>query len=200
MSIETNNMKIGLVIMASGLSKRFGRNKLMEALNGKPLIKWTIDATDALFDRRVVVTRNSDVRDLCDELCVDCIMHEFPNRNDTIRLGLTALMDSVDYCFFMPGDQPLISRQSIINLINEAKKHGDRIIRASFGDTCGMPVGFPKTLFNDLLNLPEKKGGSFVVKNNLSLVDLVELSDKYELFDVDTEDDLEVLKGILKTK
>ena len=91
------NGKTGLVIMASGLGKRFGGNKLMEILDDKPLIKWIIDTTSDLFDKRVVVTRNKEVKALCDEINLECILHELPNRNDTVRLGLSSMMSESSF-------------------------------------------------------------------------------------------------------
>lgn len=191
------NKKIGLVIMASGLGKRYGGNKLMEELGDKPLIKWIIDTTDDLFDRRVVVTRNSDVKALCDSLNIECIKHEFPNRNDTVRLGLSALREEVDYCFFTPGDQPLISREAIAALIEATTEKNDRIIRAGYGKIAGSPMGFPKLFFNELLQLPEGKGGSWIAKNNQEAVDIIQVQDEYELWDIDTVEDMDKIKKIL---
>ena len=196
-AIDNENLKIGLVVMASGLSKRFGSNKLVAELAGKPLIRWVLDVTEDLFDRRVVVTRSDEVKSLCESLHVDCILHKFPNRNDTVRLGLNALMGDVDYCFFTPGDQPLISRDSIIKLICEAKTHRDSIIRTSFGYTVGSPAGFPRSLFDELLNLPEGKGGGFIINNREEIVRKVEVESKYELFDVDTTEDLGIVEAIV---
>ena len=202
-SIMENNLKVGIVIMASGLGRRFGSNKLLEDLNGKPLIKWIIDATENLFDKRVVVTRSTSVKQICDSLKVECILHELPNRNDTVRLGLTALMSDVDYCFFTPADQPLISRQSIIRLVERvkasdcAKLGSEKIVRTSYGDIVGSPVGFPSVFFEKLLNLPEKKGGGWIAKNHPDMVDLVEVCHEYELWDVDTVADLEKIKNVI---
>lgn len=193
--LATNDMKIGLVIMASGLSKRFGRNKLMEDLGGKPLIQWIFDATDDLFSKRVVVTRNNEVKDLCDKLNISCIIHDMPNRDDTVRIGLSALMDDVDYCFFTPGDQPLIEKATMSNLIKMAGEHNNEIVRLCFGETEGSPVGFPKSLFEELLNLPEGKGGNVVVKNNPARVHPVMANREYELWDVDTMSDLDKIKS-----
>ena len=189
-------LQIGLVVMASGLGKRFGGNKLMEIVEGKPLIKWILDSTENLFYKRIVVTRSAEVKALCDGLNIECIIHEYPNRNDTVRLGLSALIDDVDYCFFTPGDQPLIKRESIIRLIDEAKNQQDKIVRASFNNTVGSPVGFPKIYFSELLNLPEGKGGNFIVKENPTNVHNVEVNDEYELLDVDTVSDLEAIKKL----
>lgn len=192
------NGKTGLVIMASGLGKRFGGNKLMEILDDKPLIKWIIDTTSDLFDKRVVVTRNSEVKALCDGLGLECIFHELPNRNDTVRLGLSQLMQDIDYCFFMPGDQPLIRRESIARLIEKAHGNPGRIVRTSYGDIVGSPVGFPKDFFGELLKLPVGKGGGWIAKNNPSKVCIMEVLDEYELWDIDTVDDLEKIKCLLK--
>lgn len=193
-----NNMKIGLVIMASGLGKRFGGNKLVADMNGKPLISWIIDATEGLFDRRVVVTRSAEVEALCKSRGIDCIKHNQPNRNDTVSLGLSSLANDVDYCFFVPGDQPLIKRQSVEKLILEAKSNCERIVRLGYGDVVGAPVGFPRALFNELLNLPEGKGGNYVVSKNTALVNIVKAEFEYELRDVDTTADLKELCDIKK--
>lgn len=195
----SNNIRTGLVIMASGMGVRYGKNKLMENLLDKPLLNWTIDATEGFFDRRVVVTRNTKVQDFCKEHKIECIYHDLPNRNDTVRLGLNAIMNDVDYCYFIPADQPLIKRKSIAKLI-EATLTGNTIIRASFNEMEGAPVGFSKVFFEDLLNLPEKKGGNWIAKNNPNQVYCVEVNDEYELWDIDTPSDLEKIKNVLKTK
>ena len=59
--------RIGCVIMASGLGRRFGGGKLLAKLEGKPLIEWTLDATEGIFRQRIVVTRHREVETLCRE-------------------------------------------------------------------------------------------------------------------------------------
>ncbi len=190
-------IKIGLVVMASGLGKRFGSNKLMALLDGKPLVRWIIDNTDGLFDRRVVVTRSQEVEELCQSAGIDCIYHTCPNRNDTIRIGLNALKDDVDYCFFVPGDQPLIGRDTIIRLIDEAKNCEGLIVRPGYGDTAGAPVGFHSAFYDELLTLPEGARGSLVVRNNESRLRIVSIGRECELWDVDTIEDFNRVREVL---
>ena len=83
--------KLGCVIMASGLGKRFGGNKLMAEFEGAPLIQRTLDATEGIFARRVVVTRHREVEELCRRQGVPVVFHALPHRSDTVRLGLEAL-------------------------------------------------------------------------------------------------------------
>lgn len=195
-----SEIKTGLVIMASGKAVRFGRNKLMEPLLEKPLISWILDTTENLFDARIVVTRSEDVRDLCKERNIPCIFHELPNRNDTVHLGLSALKDQIDFCFFMPGDQPLIKRETLEKLQLAAKENKNGIVRASFLGTVGAPVGFSKKYFEELLNLPEGKGGNVVVKKHPEHLILIPVSEAYELQDIDTVDDFEKIKKIVEKR
>ena len=190
-------MRVGLVIMASGLGKRFGGNKLMAELQDKPLIRWIIDASEGVFDQRIVVTRSEQVRELCEGLGLQHIHHELPFRSDTVRLGVSALNDDVDYCFFVPGDQPLLKKETLEKLVEGAKRNPDRILRAGYEDTVGSPMGFPGCFFEDLKNLPEGKGGNWIAKSHPELIRVVSASDASELRDIDTREDLEEIKDRL---
>lgn len=185
--------KIGCVIMASGLGKRFGGNKLMADFHGEPMIRRALRATDNLFAKRVVVTRHESVAALCRELGAEALLHDLPHRSDTVRLGLEALGDP-DGCMFLPGDQPLLRRETVEMLLAHWKTDPDRIIRPVCEDHEGSPVLFPSWAFSELKNLPEGKGGSAVIKNHPDAVVRVSIADPMELADADTPEMLETLK------
>ena len=187
--------KTGCVIMASGLGKRFGTNKLMADFHGKPMILRALAATEGLFSDRVVVTRHESIASLCREQNVDVVLHNLPNRNDTVRLGLEALGD-LDCCVFLPGDQPLLRRETVAMLLENWKEDPDKIIRPAYEDTVGSPVLFPSWAFPELRSLPEGKGGSAVVRNHPHDVLQVPVADPFELADADTPETLELLKGL----
>lgn len=187
--------KTGCVIMASGLGKRFGGNKLMADFHGKPMIQRALDATEGLFTRRVVVTRHESVAELCRQQNVEVVLHDLPNRNDTVRLGLEALGD-LDCCMFLPGDQPLLRRETVALLMENRKENPGSILRLAYEDTEGSPVLFPSWAFPELRNLPEGKGGGFVIKNHPHDVLRVFTANPFELADADTPETLELLKGL----
>ena len=189
---------LGCVIMASGLGKRFGGNKLMADFNGKPLLCRALAATEGYFTRRVVVTRHADVAALCHAQNIEVILHDRPYRSDTVRLGLSAVTATgdTDGCLFYPGDQPLLRRETIEQIIQTFTINKNAIVRPCFEGTPGAPVLFPRWAFSKLLALPEGKGGGFVAKKYPERVHLVPVRDQYELKDVDTPEDLTYLEDL----
>lgn len=188
----------GCVIMASGKGVRFGGNKLMADFGGEPMFLRSVAATEGLFDERVVVTRHEDVAQICVERGIRVLLHDLPHRNDTVRLGLEAL-GNVDCCLFCPGDQPLLSRETVAVLLENWKQSRESIVRPAFEDTQGSPVLFPNWTFPELLTLPEGKGGGVVIRNHPEAVLTVPVSNPFELADADTPEMLEILKGLCNT-
>lgn len=189
--------KIGCVIMASGLGRRFGSNKLMADFHGEPMIQRALDATEGLFSQRVVVTRHEAVADLCREQGIAVVFHDLPHRGDTVRLGLEAMAD-LDGCMFLPGDQPLLRRETVEMLLEKWKEAQDMIVRPIYEDSEGSPVLFPSWAFPELKNLPEGKGGGVVIKNHPQAVCRVSVADPFELADADTPETLEFLVHLSK--
>ncbi len=192
-------LKHGCIVMASGTGVRFGGNKLMAELCGEPLVGHVVRATDGLFDRRVVVTRHADVAALCETLGAQVILHDEPGRNDTVRLGMEA-MDGCDTVAFVQGDQPLIRPASIAALLRAAERDATRgtsanIWRTGFNGVLGAPVLFPSWAFDELRSLPRGKGGGYVAKAHAECVRAIGVSSEWELFDVDTRDDLQQLQA-----
>lgn len=195
--VETPNAIHGCIITASGLGTRFGSNKLMASLDGKPLIAHAIRACDGLFAKRVAVTRHEDVAQLCRSLGMEAVMHDEPLRSDTVRLGMQA-MDGCDTVTFIQADQPFISANTLAALLRGAETHPEFIWRVGFQGTQGAPVLFPAWAFDELRALPPGKGGGFVAKAHAQRVRCVEAASEWELFDVDTVQDLEALQAHMK--
>lgn len=200
---------IGCVIMASGLGKRFGSDKLMTSFQGKPLISQILQTTDSsLFAARIVVTRSKAVQDFCESSGISVLFHEFPDRNDTVRLGLSALLEAhpdLQGCIFVLGDQPLLSHETLetmaLSFSAEAESHEKKeqaIFRLFFQNEIGSPVLFPNQFFSELLHLPKGKGGSFILKNHPESVRLISARNSWELMDIDTPEDLKLLLDYIR--
>ena len=111
------SLTVGCVIMASGLSRRFGTNKLLADFCGQPMLCRAFAATATPgIAARIVVTRSEEVQALCRAHGVPVLLHSLPGRNDTVRLGLSALLEQqpeLSGCMFLPGDQPLLRRETV---------------------------------------------------------------------------------------
>lgn len=192
--IEKEVPKVGCVILASGLGKRFGGNKLLAEFNGRLVIDNILEITTSeLFEKRVVVTRSKEIAELCKEQGVECVFHSFPGRNDTVRLGLEKMLD-MDACMFCPSDQPMLKADSIKRLVLGFSGERDEIVRLKWKESVGMPVIFGAGYFDELCKLPEGKGGNVIIKSNPEKVKYVDAENEWELFDVDTKEELELLK------
>ena len=185
--------RVGCVIMASGLGKRFGSNKLMADFDGKPMFLRALQASDNLFDDRVVVTRHREVALLCEELGVRTVLHGLPHRSDTVRLGLEAL-ENIDGCMFLPADQPLLRRETVARIIQEWSRNQETILRPGCGGVPGSPVLFPAWTFPELKALPEGKGGGYLIAQYPQSVREIAVEDPMELADADTPQMLNLLQ------
>ena len=209
---ENSTLPIGCVIMASGLSKRFGSNKLLTPFgpSGVPMLSRAFTTTDTpLLAARVVVTRSQEVETLCQKSGVPVLLHNLPGRNDTVRLGLEALLaqcSELTGCMFLPGDQPLLRRETIDNFLTttQTQKETEREIfrlayRAKDDPTplVGSPVLFGRWYFPALRALPEGKGGSFLLRQYPEQVHCFYASHREELLDADTPEALRELEKML---
>ena len=191
--------KIGCVIMASGMARRFGSNKLLHDFHGEPImVRILRSMKQSKVDLPVVVTRHPEVVEICKNEGIHAILHDLPKRNDTVRLGMEYLLEKasdLDGIMFAASDQPCLKAESITALRDAFDDNPDFIYRLSFQGTEGNPVLFPKATFEELLHLPEGKGGGMVIKRHPELLRLVEATDEKELIDVDTP---EILTQLLQ--
>lgn len=190
---------VGCIVMASGQGKRFGSNKLMADFCGEPLLAASLKVTENLFAQRFVVTKHKAVADYCEKNNIDFVEHIFPDRNDTVRIGLVYLEHiepKVTHCMFAMGDQPLVKRESLMNLLEAVQREPEYIWRLASATVVGAPVVFPKRFFPELRSLPTGKGGGVLLKKYPELVRMVPVLSDEELLDVDTQEDLRKIIAI----
>ena len=189
--------------MASGLAKRFGSNKLLAEFDRKPLLCRAFAVTEGLH--RVVVTRSTEVQALCEECGIPVLHHALPFRSDTVRLGLEYLLPrfpAMSGCVFLPGDQPLLTRKTLCDMISAfcAEPPENRrfpSMRAA-KRYAGQSGAVRRRLFEELRSLPEGRGGGAVAKRHAEKVTLFSARHPAELMDADTPDVLAELKTIFQ--
>ncbi|HIT34209.1 MAG TPA: nucleotidyltransferase family protein [Candidatus Faecousia intestinigallinarum] len=182
-------MNIGCIVMAAGQSRRFGGNKLLADLQGRPLLAHTLEniPRDA-FARLLTVVSDQNVAALCHRLSMPCLCYPGGMQSETVRQGLSQMLD-MDGCLFLLGDQPLCSASSIRNLLNAFRETPEAVCRLAYCGRPGSPVLFPKRLFPGLLALTGEQGGMAAARGD-SRIRFVEALCPEELWDADTPEAL----------
>ncbi len=162
--------------------------------NGKSFLQTALELTEGVFAKRVVVTRSEEAAAYCKQKDVDVILHKLPLRSDTVRLG-TTFMEDMEGILFCPCDQPMLRRESLLKLRNAFSFEGKNLLRLAYGEKQGMPALFGKEYMAELKQLPEGKGGSYILEKYKNKIERIFVLDELELFDVDTKEELEKLKN-----
>lgn len=197
---EQNCPRLGCVILAAGNARRFGSNKLLAPLGGKPLLRWALEAVPAeAFQQVVVVTQYVDAANIVKEFCFSYIPNDRPEEglSHSIALGLGAL-SPCDGVLFQVADQPLLRRESVAALVGLWRQRPDLPAALGHGGVRGNPCIFPRALFPDLLALTGDRGGSAVLRRWGGPVPLLEV-DEQELWDVDDREALEQIRARLES-
>lgn len=189
--------RIGCVIMASGLGKRFGGDKLTAGFCGKALLQYVLEVTDGLFERCIVLTRSEGAADLARRMNVPVLLHGRPTRSEAVRLGIERMSD-MEGCIFCPSDQPLLQRETLRKIVDAFD--GQNIVRTAFGERVGAPILFSKEFFAELAALEEKQGGGEIARRHPERVLTVQTVGAWELMDVDTPQDLLQLEELARSK
>lgn len=195
------NRKIDAIFMASGLSKRFGENKLVYELNGFPLylhgLRALLSAAQILKQdfgigfEIVVVSSYDEIIENAKDLGLLCVknLNNKKGKSECISLGIRTLnIDTSDY-LFMPADQPFIKASSIAELVLGYLKSS---LDAGACSICKKPCS-PRIFSSDfrckLLSIEGDEGGSKIFDSKESPSYFYEISD-FECTDIDCKQDL----------
>ena len=196
------NNKIIKVILAAGLSKRFGLgNKILAKINKKTLIETILDRLIEIDSNQnnIIVIGGNDYNSLKKTL-KKYDVKIFYNKNYKNGLG-----SSVSFIFkkkinkngimFIPGDMPLISKKDFKKLINTFIHKKNKIISPCYKKQNGNPLIIPKIYFDLLKNLKRDEGA----RKFLPSKDFIYVPCSYgTIFDIDTK--YELLKAKLLNK
>ena len=190
---------IGCVILAAGNSSRFGANKLLAKFRGGPLIARAFGAIPPeLSPQTVAVTQYEAVEALARESGFACVRNDAPELgiSRSIRLGTEALLSrraELDGILYLVADQPLLTRETVLRLLEAFRTHPDRIVVPAAEGRQGNPCIFPKDLFPALQALSGDRGGKQIIRAHPDRVLTVEVPGE-ALDDVDTVEALRDLK------
>ena len=193
-------MKLGVVVLAAGMSVRFGRNKLLCSFAGKPLICRALDAAKKLeAERFAAVVSDSSVAKLARERGFDVIENDKPEigQAHSVVLG-TRAMEEMNAVLFLAGDMPLLMGESLRLLVQRFEASGRGIACLEDGTHMGNPAVFAKRYFPELLALSGDRGAKGILRMHADDLLTVRCLDENELTDADTPEALEAIRRLNK--
>ena len=193
-------MIAGLILAAGGAS-RFGSPKQLAELDGVPLLQHAVNAMVDVFaiERTVVVlgARSDDIREAVDFRGAETVVCDdwADGMAASLRCGVEALGNDVDWAVVTLGDQPRITPQVISWVTDEAAAAGDWVaaVRTTYDGEPGHPVALSRWLMDEVRSLRGDVGARELLAAHPVLT--VEAGRDCRPGDVDTPEDLEELRA-----
>ncbi|MFQ6011323.1 MAG: NTP transferase domain-containing protein [Nitrososphaerales archaeon] len=192
-----------MIVLAAGKSSRFGRNKLLEDLEGKTVIERVLKSCiDSQVDQTIVVLGFDNLRvkqQLSGHDCIFALNSNFEEgQSSSVKAGMSAISEQSEAVLITPGDVPLITPEQINEVIFNYRKSGFNILVASHKGGIGHPILFDRALFPEISQISEKKLGlREVTTRHRGEIRRVEVESEGVLRDIDTEEEFRNVKGIL---
>ena len=189
---------IAAIVLAAGASRRFGAQKLLAPLAGRPLVRWTVENVLEARPDDVIVVLGRDgerVREALRGLAVRCVVNEqwADGMSGSLRAGVLAVPHVADAVLIALGDQPGVGVDIIVSLMAASATGKGPIVAPSYRGERGNPVLFDAALFPELLTVRGDRGARDLLARDPSRVTLVEF-DRPAPADVDREEDLRLVR------
>lgn len=192
----------GIVILAAGSSSRLGKPKQLLEFEGSTLLNRvaTIACQSKRYPVIVVLGANADlIQENLSISGIDVVLND--NWQDgmasSLRTGVLAMgkmYPDVDGIMILVSDQPHLTNNHIVQLIDAQNKSGLPIAACSYAGIMGTPALFHKSIFPELMQLKGDIGAKKIIESRKQ--DVVTVFFDKGVVDIDTQADYEnLLKG-----
>lgn len=181
-----------VLILAAGQSRRMrGRDKMLEDVDGEPLLRSRARVALATGQQVVVVLPDAaeDRRAALDRLPVTVVVAEraADGMAASIVAGLAAVPEEACAVMILLADLPEITEDDLNAVLSAASADRTAIWRGASEDgRAGHPVVFPKRFFADLAGLRGDSGAQSVISVNRDALRLCPLPQARAVTDLDT--------------
>ena len=192
---EKKGYKIKKILLAAGKSKRFGnKNKLLEMINGKPIINHIFDTLFEIFDPAELIVIVGHEYKIIKNLIFNKDIKILENIDykrgigTSISLGVKHLETDVNGVMIVPADMPYINSKDLINLEKKFIEFNcEKVIMPEHNSRTGNPVILPRIYFNILKNLKDDFGAKSLIRKK----DIITVKTGFgTIFDIDTREEL----------
>lgn len=193
-------MRAALIYMASGFGNRYGANKLLEELDGRPLYRHGLDCllqVRETLERKgwraqlLVVSQYEEILTEAARLGAEAVYNGSSSRGITasIRLGTRAAGQETELLAFFVADEPRLLQETVTGFLTGFGASGYGMGCVCAGDKRGNPAVFTARYREELMALTGDQGGSQLMKRHPGDLWLYQTPEE-ELRDVDLPGDL----------
>ena len=115
--------RVAAVVLAGGHSSRFGRDKLAEPIDGRPMLDHAIDRARAVASDVVVVAAASSVREVPPNIEIVHDDRPFEGPLAGLGVGLHAVDPGVERVIVVGGDMPTVVPAVLRRLLAALDRH-----------------------------------------------------------------------------
>jgi len=185
-------IKISAILLAAGLSKRMGEDKLLLSFRGSPMLRQTVDLLSELqVHERILVTTDARLKQISLPPGIRSYRNPVPEigQSGSIRIGIEAATGT--HYLFLVADQPKLTSNDIMPLLKSIDNNPDKIIYPIIASKPSSPTVFPASFRQDLLDLSGDDGGRRVRDNYPELCHPIESEHPENFIDIDSTEDYE---------
>lgn len=184
------------IILASGLSRRMGEDKLLLPVAGVPVIERVIAAASKSDLEEVILVYGNDiVYNIGKKFRIKAVKNNSPQlgQSYSIRLGVKNSCRAAEGLMFLVGDQPYITENIINKLIKSFMSEKCSAAVPLYNGTKGNPVIFSSKLREKLMGLSGDSGGRVLLEEMEGSVITVSFDDPKPGLDIDTREEYEAI-------
>ena len=195
------------IILAAGMSLRFGQPKQLMRLGDKSLLEWVLDAALASRLAKVVLVLGHEHQKILQALETKTSLPRLQivinpryrqGQSRSLQAGLSTVHKAFDSVMFLLGDQPRLQPDTIDHLLesfwNSAKNICVPVCRGKRGN----PTIFSRALYSELMALEGDIGARNIILENPEQVLSVEVEDPLAFVDLDSQADHAKLQNLIQ--
>ncbi len=195
------NKKISIILLAAGSSSRMGQNKLLLKKGNETLLERTVRSALSSSANDVVIVfgaNSKENKSFIGQFPLKIAMNENWEKGigSSIKCGLQkALAENPDSdaVIISVCDQPFLSSEIFDNLISKYLETGKPIVASDYSDSMGVPVLYDKSMFDELLEIPDEHGAKKHILVNAEKENLATVPFQKGAIDIDTIKDIKNL-------
>lgn len=195
------------IILAAGMSKRFGSPKQLLKVGGEFIINRVVDAAlNSLLDSVTLVLGHCHEQILpvlgaragAPDLKV-VIIHDYrEGLSRSLHRGVLSIRSHYSACMFLLGDQPLLTPETINHLIAQYRLSAKDICVPLYREKRKNPTLFSRRYYDRLLAIEGDVGARAIIDDEPEKVLFVPTDRPNDFQDVDTPDDLVLAESLFQ--